>query len=167
MKALTLASLLISLALFQSNVPQQPKIVTAAQVNGTWEHKLGTSRSGRSWSNTIKILALGKQRLKVEYVGLYFYSLPDGTQMVNDGTGQSIAIIEGNEATFKPEDSSIEGEEECVVTMKFVSGTLQVKQKGTCTFGLNVGFDGTYRRISSRRPKFEFDDWHAPNGKVE
>lgn len=153
MKA-SFATLLISLALLQTNLPQQHKIVTAAQVNGTWEYRFGTSRH-----STIKILALGKQRLKVEFIGLYFYKLPDGTGGANDATGQSIAIIEGNQATFKPD----EGEEECLITMKFVSNRLQVKQKGSCGFGLNVTLAGTYRRISSRRPKFEFDDLNEPN----
>jgi len=146
----------ISLVLLQPNVLQQSKIVTAAQVNGTWECRCGTSSRG-----TIRILALGKQRLKVEFIGNYFYKLPDGTRGANDATGQSIAIIEGNEATFKPD----EAEGECLITMKFVSNTLQVKQRGTCGFGLNVSLAGTYRRVSSRRPRFEFDDLNEPNDK--
>ena len=120
------------------------------------------SKSWRSWDNTIKILALGKQRLKVEYSGLYTYPLADGTKMANDGEGQSIAIIEGNVATFKPDQARVEGEEACLITMKFVSGKLQVKEQGACTFGLNVTLEGTYRRVSSRKPKFDFDDLFAP-----
>lgn len=142
---LSLAILWVSLALPQSNVSQQPKVVTAAQVNGTWQYRFGKSRSG-----TIKILALGKQRLKVEFIGLYTYPLPDGTNNVNDGEGQSIAIIEGTRATFKPD----EAEEECLITMNFTRGVMEVEQRGTCGFGLNVNLSGTYRRVSSRRPKF-------------
>ena len=142
---LSLAILWVSLALPQSNVSQQPKVVTAAQVNGTWQYRFGKSRSG-----TIKILALGKQRLKVEFIGLYTYPLPDGTNNVNDGEGQSIAIIEGTRATFKPD----EAEEECLITMNFTRGLMEVEQRGTCGFGLNVNLSGTYRRVSSRRPKF-------------
>lgn len=142
---LSLAILWVSLALPQSNVSQQPKVVTAAQVNGTWQFRFGRSRSG-----TIKILALGKQRLKVEFIGLYTYPLPDGTNNVNDGEGQSIAIIEGTRATFKPD----EAEEECLITMNFTRGVMEVEQRGTCGFGLNVNLSGTYRRVSSRRPKF-------------
>ena len=142
---LPLAILWVSLALSQSTVSQQPKVVTAAQVNGTWQYRFGKSRSG-----TIKILALGKQRLKVEFIGFYTYPLPDGTSNVNDGEGQSIAIIEGTRATFKPD----EAEEECLITMNFTRGVLEVDQKGICGFGLNVNLSGTYRRVSSRRPKF-------------
>jgi len=87
---LPLAILWFSLAFSQPNVPQQAKVVTAAQVNAAWQSRFGKSRSG-----TIKILALGKQRLKVEFIGLCTYPLPDGTNNVNDAEGQSIAIIEG------------------------------------------------------------------------
>lgn len=154
---LPLAILWFSLAFSQPNVPQQAKVVTAAQVNGTWQSRFGKSRSG-----TIKILALGKQRLKVEFIGLYTYPLPDGTSNVNDGEGQSIAIIEGNEATFKPD----EAEAECLITMKFTRGALQVEQKGSCGFGLNVTLAGTYRRVSSRRPRFVLDYLYVPNDKL-
>jgi|SRR5215213_3969486 len=153
---LPLAILWVSLALPQSNVSQQPKVVTAAQVNGTWEYRFRNSRSG-----TIKILALGKQRLKVEFIGLYTYPLPDGTNNVNTGEGQSIAIIEGTQATFKPD----EAEEECLITMRFTKGVLEVDQKGACRFGLNVTLAGTYRRVSSRRPKFVLDYLYVPNDK--
>lgn len=50
---LPLAILWFSLEFPQPNVPQQAKVVTAAQVNGTWQSRFGKSRSG----STIKILA--------------------------------------------------------------------------------------------------------------
>jgi len=139
-----LVILCVSLALQQSNVPPKPKIVTAAQVNGTWESKFGT----------FKILALGKQRLKVEFSGFYPYRLADGTRMANTGEGSGIAMIEGDKATFKPEDA----EDECAITMKFVSGKLHVEQEGICGFGHNVTAAGSYRRVSSRRPRFGFPE---------
>jgi hypothetical protein len=151
----TFAILWVSLAL-QPNVRQEPRVVTAAQVNGTWESRFGTSRAG-----TIRILALGKQRLKVEFVGLYTYRLADGTKNVNTGEGQSIAIVEGNEATFKPDGA----EDECLITIKFIKNALEVDQKGSCGFGLNVTLAGTYRRVSSRKPKFVLDELYAPKDK--
>jgi hypothetical protein len=127
--------------LLQSNVPPRQKVVTAAQVNGTWESKTAT----------FKILALGKQRLKVQFSGSYPYKLPDGTDMANTGDADGIAMIDGNQAMFKPEAPG----EECAIAMKFVSGKLLVEQEGTCGFGHNVSAAGTYRRVSSRKPKFE------------
>jgi len=74
--------------------------------------------------------------------------------MANTGEGSGIARIEGNEATFKPEDA----EDECEIKMKFIKGKLEVKQEGICGFGHNVSAAGTYRRVSSRKPKFGFPD---------
>jgi hypothetical protein len=144
MKILTLAILWVSLVWLSPNVAQQPQVVTAAQVNGTWQSKFGS----------FKILALGKRRLKVQFEGEYLYRLADGTQMAHTGIGDGIAMIEGNEATFKPEGA----EDGCEIRMKFLKGKLEVKQEGICGFGHNVSAEGTYRRISSRKPKFGFPD---------
>lgn len=141
MKILTIAILWSSFLVLQPVVPPPQKVVTAAQVNGMWESKFGT----------FKILALGKQKLKIQFSGIYAYKLADGSDMANTGDGEGIATIEGNQATFKP----VGAEEECAITMKFTGGKLLVEQKGTCGFGHNVSAAGTYRRTSSRKPKFE------------
>jgi hypothetical protein len=119
----------------------QKKIVTAAQVNGTWKHR----------SNTFKIRALGQQKLKVEFAGTYEYNTPSGP-MANTGSGSGIARIEGDTAIFRP--SEIEEDEECKITMRFIKGQLRVKQEGACGFGLNVTAAGTYRKVSRAKPKF-------------
>ena len=56
--------------------------VTAAQVNGTWRSKTGT----------FKVWALGKQRLQVEFFGVYEYKTSAGP-MSNTGEGSGIAFI--------------------------------------------------------------------------
>jgi hypothetical protein len=113
--------------------------VTAAQVNGTWRSKTGT----------FKVWALGKQRLQVEFFGVYEYKTSAGP-MANTGEGSGIAFIEGDTATFKPDGS----EEDCKITMRFREGKLIVEQEGGCGFGLNVTANGTYMRVSSGRPRF-------------
>ncbi len=115
------------------------KIVTAAQVNGTWRNKHGE----------FKIWALGHQKLKVEFSGTYEYKTSAGL-MANVGTGSGIALIEYDTAKFKPEDS----DDECEITMKFTGGNLVVTQEGGCGFGHNVVADGTYKKVSSSKPKF-------------
>lgn len=122
------------------DAPRQT-IVTAAQVNGTWKYR----------GNIFNIWALGKQKLKVEFLGLYEYKTPDGP-MANTGYGSGIAHIEGNTAIFKPEGAYID--EGCKVTMKFTRGKLVVDQEGQCGFGFNVSAFGTYRRVSTAKPKF-------------
>ena len=73
--------------------------------------------------------------------------------MANEGEGSSIATIEGDSAIFKPEGS----EEECQITLKFMGGELVVTQAGICGFGHNISAEGTYKKISSKKPKFESD----------
>jgi hypothetical protein len=117
-------------------------VVTAAQVNGTWDSKHGA----------FKVWALGNQKLKVEFDGVYEYTSSAGP-MANTGEGRGIAFIEGNTAIFRPDGA----EDECKITMKFTRGKLIVTQESNCGFGHNVTADGTYRKTSSRKPKFDED----------
>ena len=96
------------------------KSVTAAQVNGTWKTKYGE----------FKIWALGKQRLQIDYSGVYEYKTPQGPT-ANEGVGSGVATIEGDTAIFKPEGA----EEECQITLKFTRDKLVVTQTGICGFG--------------------------------
>jgi hypothetical protein len=118
------------------------KSVTAAQVNGTWKTK----------SAEFKIWALGKQRLQVEFSGVYEYKTPQGPS-ANIGEGIGFARIDGDTAMFKPEGA----EEQCQITLKFTAGKLVVTQTGICGFGHNVSAEGTYRKVSSKKPKFGSD----------
>ncbi len=140
MKARSISILLCCLIFAPIAAQAQPKIVTSAQVNGTW----------KSNSGTFKIWALGKQRLQVEYYGVYRYKMADGNPMVNVGAGSSIASIERRTATFKPEGA----EAACAITMNFGGGGLNVEQQSNCGFGLNVSAAGRYRKVSAGKPTF-------------
>ena len=118
------------------------KSVTAAQVNGTWKTKYCE----------FKIWALGKQRLQIEFSGVYEYETPQGPT-ANEGEGSGFATIEGDTAIFKPEGA----EEECQITLRFTGGKLVVTQTGICGFGHNVSAAGTYKKASARKPKFGSD----------
>ena len=132
------ASLLVS---GSHRVNGQERIVTAAQVNGTWQYR----------DNFFRIWAVGQQKLKVEFDGIYKYKIPSGL-MANTGLGSGTARIEGDTAVFKP--SEIGEDEDCKITMRFTRGKLIVEQEGICGFGHNVNAAGTYRRISRTKPKF-------------
>lgn len=122
----------------------QPRIVTAAQANGTY-------RSGR---NEIKILALGNNRLKIQMHLTYEYMVPSGP-MANVGEALGEATIEYDVATFRPPDT-----ENCSITIKFLPGNkIKVSEDRTinCGFGLNVSSAGTYRKIRTGKPKFDED----------
>ena len=118
---------------------QEPKVVTAAQVNGIY----------RYYDNEFRVLALGHNKLKVQFEGVY-HTLG---KSVNLGSAQGEATIEGNVATFLPEEG-----EPCKIIMTFLPGKLVVKQDGNdadCGFGHNVNAAGTYRKIRGGKPKFE------------
>ena len=116
--------------------------VTAAQVNGTWQMN----------HNEFKVWALGQQRLQIEFSGTFEYKNPHGP-MANTGEGSGVATIEGDTAIFRPDGA----EEECRITLKFSRGKLIVTQTGYCGFGNRVTAEGTYKKISSKKPKFDSD----------
>lgn len=122
---------------------QKPRIVTAAQANGTF-----SARNGE-----IKILALGKNKLRVQIDVFYSYKSPGGPT-ANLGFADGQADIENDVATFQPPDT-----EACKITLKFLAGNkLKVTQEGSdadCGFGHNVYANGTYRKTKSGKPKFD------------
>ena len=137
---IVLAAILCCGAVLVASRASGETVVTAAQVNGTWKTKGGE----------FKIWALSQKMLQVEFSGTYEYKSPEGPN-VNTGEGRGVASIEGDTAIFKPDAA----EDECRITMKFANGKLVVTQTGTCGFGNNVTAEGTYKKISSRKPKFE------------
>ncbi|HJQ70178.1 MAG TPA: hypothetical protein VKA70_14475 [Blastocatellia bacterium] len=131
--------ILTLLALCASAQAQGGRVVTAAQANGTY----------RSGKNTFKILALGNNRLKVQFDGVYITA----SGSPNMGYAQGEARIDFDVATFAPPDT-----EGCKITLKFLPNKLVVLQEGgdfACGFGHNVTADGTYRKVSNAKPKFD------------
>ena len=122
---------------------QKPRIVTAAQANGTYAYR----------DNEIKILALGGGKLKVQLDLTYAYKV-NGELTANLGFASGEADIENDVATFRPPDT-----EGCTITMKFLPGNkLKVTEDGGtggCGFGHNVYSGGTYRKTKAGKPKFD------------
>ena len=125
--------------LVTSITAQKRAVVTARDVNGVY----------RFDKSEFRILALGHNKLKVQFDGVYVNIV----KSVNTGYASGEAIIDGNIATFKPDDT-----ERCEITLVFLPGKLRVEQSGSdadCGFGHNVYATGVYRRIRSGKPKFE------------
>jgi hypothetical protein len=114
--------------------------VTSKQVNGTWRYR----------QNEFRIWALGEQKLQIEFSGIFEYKNAFGPT-ANTGEGAGVVRIEGNTASFKPDGAA----DECKITLKFTGGKLVVTQVGVCGFGFNVTAEGTYTKVSSRKPKFD------------
>jgi hypothetical protein len=115
--------------------------VTAAEMNGTWKTKGG---------NEFKVWKIGKEMLRIEFFGVFRYDSATGPT-ANTGEGQGVASLEGDTAKFKPDGT----EDDCAITLKFSRDKLVVTQTGTCGFGFNVTAEGTYKKVSSREPKFD------------
>ena len=130
-------------AFFVPTATAGERSVTAAEANGTYRDVKGSSE--------IRILALGHGKLKVQLALVYEYE-SDAGPMANLGDASGEATIENDVAVFVPE-----GFGDCKITMTFLpNGKLKVEQRGEqCGFGHNVRAEGTFRKISSRKPKFD------------
>lgn len=128
------------------------KSVSAAEVNG--EYRMNFPGKFRKFTNDIKLLALGKGKVRVALDLLYPIALPNGENTVHMGYLDGEARIKGDIATYHSDEYG-----PCTITIKFVRrGTIKVTQNGSdsdCGFGHNVFAGGTYRKVSSRKPKFE------------
>lgn len=135
-----IACLTAWLVLTPGALAQKKEIVTAAQANGVYS----------SYDNEIRILALGKNKLKVQFDGVYHTI----SKSVNTGSASGEAIIDGNVAVWDlPEFGR------CKINIVFLrNNRIKVFQEGDspdCGFGHNVRADGTYRKIRGGKPKFE------------
>ena len=102
-----------------------------------------------TWANEFRVLALGHNKLKVQFDGTYRTII----NSVNFGSASGQATIEGNVAIFLPEDTH-----DCKITMTFLPGKLVVKQDGenfACGFGHNVNSTGIYRKVRGGKPRFD------------
>lgn len=130
---------------------QNRKSVSGREVTGTFRSYF-TGKFKGSY-NEIKIQALGKGNLKVSFELTYPYVV-NGEPSANLGSNTGTAIIEGDTAVFKDDEFG-----QCTIRLRFTKpGTLVVTQNGNdveCGFGRNVTADGTYKKTSSAKPKFE------------
>lgn len=138
-KIVILLSLGFCIAFSTANIFGQ-KIVTAAQVNGTWRE---VSSKSAGITTEFKIWSLGAQKLQVE-----FSANNAAAKFSNSATGT--VLIEGTTATFQPEENQINTESPCVITLKFAADKLIVAEKGECGWGRGIGSAGTYKKISSK-----------------
>jgi len=119
--------------------PPKHQIITAAQADGVY----------RYYKSEFRILALGHNKLKVQFDGAYTTL----AKSINMGYAMGESTIDGNIATFKPPDT-----ERCEITLVFLTDKLKVMQDGSdadCGFGHSVNATGTYKKIRGGKPKFE------------
>jgi hypothetical protein len=151
---LILLLLIVPGTLGQPEISAQRKAVSGAEVTGTFRSYF--RGKFRDMYNEILIQALGRNKIRIEMELLYPYDL-NGERMVHSGTASGEAEINGDTAVFTP-DYSREAKQECQITLRFTRpGRLVVSTENNqgCGFGFNVYADGTYRKTSSAKPKFD------------
>lgn len=126
--------------------------VPAAEVNGTFR-KSFTGKYKNS-SSEIRIFAIGGGKLQVALDLIYPYTMRNGEFMANTGQLTGYGSISGDTAIYDMGEYT-----GCTITIKFVRpGIIKVSQEGTdadCGFGHNVTSDGIYKKVSSKKPKFD------------
>lgn len=139
---------------FGASAQTSRKSVSAAEVNGTF--RMNFQGKFRKFSNEVKILALGGGKIRFALDLVYPYTTRSGEPSVNMGGLDDEAKIEADVAKYTSEDGK------CTITIKFVrAGTIKVTQDGTdgaCGFGHNVMADGTYKKVSSKKPNFDMEN---------
>lgn len=131
---------------------QARKSVSGAEVTGTFREYFSGRFKGNY--NEIKILALGKGKLRISFDLVYPHL--DGTGQMTANVGQALgeATIEGDEAVY----TNNENGNKCTIRIKFVKpGTIEVNEEDSdsgCGFGYNVYASGTYKKASGAKPKF-------------
>lgn len=154
-KKLTLLSFFFaSLAVISAgDVFGQRAAVSGKEVTGTFKYQFTGKYKGSS--NEIQIQALGNNKVKIGFDLVYPYTMQNGELMANVGNAVGEAEIVGDEAVFTQSEGGT-----CTIRIKFVKpGVIKVTQEqegAGCGFGMNVSADGTYKKTSSVKPKFDY-----------
>ncbi len=146
---------LLGMMLFSRSVYAQNSrsSVSGAEVTGTFKMSF-VGKKYKDFSNELEILALGGGKLKIAFDLVYPYTLKNGEVSVNMGGLSGEASIKGDTATYQADEFG-----PCKITIKFVRpGEVKVTHESSdadCGFGHNVTAQGTYKKVSSKKPKFE------------
>jgi len=155
-KAIVLLLILL-FTVVESILAQQP--LQPGKAAGRTSSGTGVSRSvlkltghyrvnNKSTPNSMEVEMLPKGKIKFHILALWVSSY--NRDNVHNGEVQGVVDLTGNTATYQ--------DEHCRISIKFTSSTAIVKQAdevGDCDFGANVTATGTYRKIDSRKPKFD------------
>jgi hypothetical protein len=135
-----------------TSVFAQRKSVSGAEVTGTF--RLYFDGKFKGSYNEIQIKAIGGGKLDISMNLIYPYKDSSGEMTANTGEASGEATITGDTAIFTPE-----GTDTCKITIKFVkAGVIKVTEDGGdggCGFGHNVYSDGTYKKVSSKKPNLK------------
>ena len=145
---MALCVLVLTFAAMNTDAQKARASVSTAEVTGTFRMNFGGKFRGSY--DEIKVASIGRGKLRVA-MDLMYPHIVNGEMSPNLGSLDDTFAIEGETASYT--------NGQCTLSIKFVRpGSIKVKQEGMdsdCGFGHNVMADGTYKKVSSRKPKFE------------
>lgn len=131
---------LICFATAPSSFPGLPK---PKSVTGQYRFRKAEFR------NSLDVRQLPGGKIKFGLIVLWVSS--NNPENIHNGELQGVASLKNGVATYESGN--------CRVTMAFGSNTVTITADDViddCGFGANVAASGTYRKISSKNPRFDF-----------
>lgn len=123
----------------------------ATAFNGTWQMASGdVAARGEEWMSEFRLWALDADRLQAEFSGSYEYKTPGGPALTIGDAG-GVAVVRGDKAGFRDEYGG-----ECAFTLRLRGGELVVHPSDGSCFGLHITVEGTYQRVGTTLPTFQF-----------
>lgn len=101
-----------------------------------------------AFHNVLAVQQLPDGKIKFDLVALWVSHNPDN---IHDGEIQAIVNLENGIAVYQ--------EGGCRIKMAFSPGRVRISENdevGDCAFGVNVTAAGSYRRVDTKKPKFDF-----------
>ncbi len=128
------------------------KSVSAAEATGTFRMQFTGKFKGTY--NEIKLLPLGKGKIKIAFDLVYPFIDGTGEMSANMGQAAGIGTINADLAVYENNEYG-----ECRIVIKFIRpGVIKVSSDDgdfACGFGHNVSAAGTYTRTSKAKPEFD------------
>ena len=140
---LSMLVLLLTLSVFASGQTTLRSKPTNKSVTGHYVMRREEFR------NRIDVQQLPGGKVKFDLLALWVSA--NNPENVHNGTAQGIVDLKNGVAVY--EGSS------CKLTMTFLPGKIRIVQSddvGDCEFGFNVTATGSYRKIDSKGPRFDF-----------
>jgi len=141
-KLLLLIGLMLTVTLGVTAQTSNPRKQPAMNVTGQYEAR------SKFAPNSMEVQQLQNGKIKFHILALWVSSY--NSQNVHNGEVTGTIDLIGNAATYEAQG--------CKIVLKFSKTAVQVKQvdeAGDCEFGANVSATGTYRKVNSRKPKFD------------
>ena len=140
--ALALLLLLGTSLVVGGQIPQTANAKRPRNVTGHYVMRRG------QFHNLLDVQQLPGGKIKFDLVALWVSHSPEN---IHDGEIQAIVSLENGVAVYQ--------EGECRIKMEFLPTRVRISESdeaGDCEFGVNVTAAGSYRKIDTKNPKFDF-----------